>query len=151
MERRTILATAGAITATVLAGTAAVGANVGLLDSAGNDKVGQLSPVVNTDTATTTTAPPEIETVIVDEPVSAAVSAPGSGAPGSTAPVAGDSATSAPVAAPAPTRVPSSPGGGATSGGVYRDDDSDDGPEDEHGEEHEDEHEDEREGSEDDD
>ncbi len=107
MTRRTILATAGAIALTVVAGTAAVAANVGLLGSTTDDTVGELSPVTAVaDTSTTTTAPPEIETVIVDEPVPAGSSGSGAAAPTGTAPAA---TAPAPAPAPAPAASASPP------------------------------------------
>jgi len=79
MDRRTIIATAGAITLTVLAGSTAIAANVGILGNGSKAPVGQLSPIVKRDTtstaaraerakaAVTSTLPPQVETIYVDQ------------------------------------------------------------------------------------
>ncbi len=48
MNKRTSFITAGAVTGVLLAGTAAVGANIGILNAADNGDVGQLSAAVAT-------------------------------------------------------------------------------------------------------
>ncbi len=110
MDRRTIIATAGAITLTVLAGSTAIAANVGILGSSPKTPVGQLSPVASLETpptgegaararsvdrsATTSTLPAQVETIYVDEYVPASPRS------------AGSSGASDPAATtPAPTAV----------------------------------------------
>jgi hypothetical protein len=75
MDRRTVVAVAGACALTVVAGTAALAANLGMLDDASTDPVGDLSPVdVTTQTSapSVTAAPPStgdeiVETIVIDE------------------------------------------------------------------------------------
>ncbi|MCZ7536761.1 MAG: hypothetical protein M5T61_13255 [Acidimicrobiia bacterium] len=57
MDRRKIIATAGAITVTVLAGSTAIAANVGILGNGANNPVGKLSPVVNLELPGTSARP----------------------------------------------------------------------------------------------
>jgi len=108
MDRRTIIATAGAITLTVVAGSTAIAANVGILGNGSKAPVGQLSPIVNLDTpsttaraeraeaaaASTSTLPPQVETIYVDQYVQAT---PKSAVPPSDA----SAATVPPAAEPA--------------------------------------------------
>ena len=54
MQRRTALVSAGTIAVVVLTGAAAVGANIGILSTAGDTSLGQLSAVTDVDS----TAPP---------------------------------------------------------------------------------------------
>ena len=67
-DRRTILATAGAVALTLVAGGAAIAANLGVLGSTGDGEAGKLSPL---DEVSVTNAPPatgpKVETVYVDE------------------------------------------------------------------------------------
>lgn len=139
MDRRTVITTAGAITLTVLAGSTAIAANVGILGRQQKDPVGELSPVATLETTVTSstavTVPPEVETVYIDEVVK--VGGSGEHAPTGVAGVSG-SGDAAPPAVDMPAAAP-----GAT---VPYDDD------DEHENDHddEDEREDEREGDHDD-
>jgi hypothetical protein len=92
MQRRKALATAGAISATALAATIALGANLGLFGlataSGGPGTVEPVSPKV-----------PTTRTEVIDVPVPVAVGSGGgaSGTPG---------ASSAPAPAPAPAAAP---------------------------------------------
>ena len=117
MDRRTIIATAGAITLTVLAGSTAIAANMGILGDSPKAPVGQLSPVVNLQTtstaetaeparsraATTSTLPPQVETVYVDEYL-----------PG-TAGSAGSSPVAEPVEAPPASSIDQEEADGGTT------------------------------------
>jgi len=137
MDRRTIIATAGAITLTVLAGSAAIAANVGILGDSSKGPVGQLSPIVSfeptstaprarhadTSAVTTTTLPAQVETVYVDEYVPAS----GGSSPAAAPVVVPPAAPAAPVTgeddgAVSPTSVGDS--------GASDDDGSDDGGDD---------------------
>jgi hypothetical protein len=68
-NRRTLLATSGAVALTLFAGGAAIAANLGILDSAKHSPIGTLSPVAvrSAPTTTATTEAPKVETVYVDE------------------------------------------------------------------------------------
>lgn len=95
MQRRKALATAGAISATALAATIALGANLGLFGlataSGGPGTVEPVSPKV-----------PTTRTEVIDVPVPVAV---GSGGGASGAPGASSAPAPAPAAAPAPQSV----------------------------------------------
>lgn len=125
MTRKTAIAAAGAITLTLLAGSSALAANMGILSGNDSGGAGELSPIADTSGGLTsvpddsdTTLPPQVETIIVDETVPAAT--------GTLPPIS------------APTSTPD------TLPDEFEDDDE---HEDEHGEEyeHEDEHEEEHE------
>lgn len=60
MHRRTALITAGAVAATVLAGATAVGANIGILSSADNSPLGELSATAVT-SSTSSTVPSAVD------------------------------------------------------------------------------------------
>lgn len=104
--RRTIVATAGAITLTVLAGSAALAANLGLLDDADGDQVGDLSPVTTQVESQgnparnrgprPSTAKEDVEMIVVDEYVTVP------GRSGATSAVTTPPATALPPATPAP-------------------------------------------------
>jgi hypothetical protein len=69
MNRRTAVATAGAVTLTLLAGSTALAANLGILERRGSDTVGDLSPVSDTFTTSddSSTVPSVVETIVVDD------------------------------------------------------------------------------------
>ncbi len=71
MNRRRTFITAAAITGTVLAGTTAVAANIGILNSAGSGPIGDLSASggVEVAGATSTTVEPQVVEVFIDETV----------------------------------------------------------------------------------
>jgi hypothetical protein len=91
MNRRTAVATAGAITLTLLAGSTALAANLGILERRGSDTVGDLSPVSDTFTDDSTTVPSVVDTIIVDDttPATSDVTAPDA-TPGATTDVTFD-------------------------------------------------------------
>jgi hypothetical protein len=66
MDRRTALATAGAIVIVTVTGAAAIAANLGMLDRPVDDPVGQLQP-----------NDPELTTIVVEPSVDPAVVRPG--------------------------------------------------------------------------
>jgi len=103
MKRPAAIASAAAISLTLVAGSAAIAANVGILDASPKEPVGQFQPAAQVEppaSTSSTTAAPEVQTVYVDEYVSTG-SAPA--ATGATAP--SSVATAAPPAA-APTSPP---------------------------------------------
>jgi hypothetical protein len=118
-SRRTLVATVGAIVLTMLAGGAAMAANLGILGTAGSSSVGRLSSVTDTKLlAPTTTARPRVQTVYVDQyvhdtvpPAPAASRSTWRPAPSVPAPApAGTIAPPAPAAAaPAIATVPTAP------------------------------------------
>jgi hypothetical protein len=121
MERRKALATAGAVTATALAATIALGANLGLFGLATSEAgPGTLEPV----SSTTKPAP---RTEVIDIPVPVEVGSTGGGGAGSSGVAPGGET------APAPTAEPSPPTA-APSGSTAHESDDD-------GIEHDDEHE----------
>ncbi len=67
MNKRTSFITAAAVTGVLLAGTAAVGANIGILNAADNGDVGNLSAAV----VTTPVTEPQVIDIYLDEPVDA--------------------------------------------------------------------------------
>jgi hypothetical protein len=72
MDRRTALATAGAVALTALAGATAIAANVGILGrTPAPPHVGDLSPIaeVRSDSATSVPQRVTVETIVVDEPL----------------------------------------------------------------------------------
>ena len=70
MNKRTSFITAGAVTGVLLAGTAAVGANIGILNAADNGDVGQLSAAVaTTPVSVPTSVEPQVIDIYLDEPV----------------------------------------------------------------------------------
>lgn len=75
MNRRTSLITAGAVTATVLAGTTAVAANIGILNSADEGPIGDLSAIA--DVAVTAPADqarePQVVDVYIEEPIASQI------------------------------------------------------------------------------
>lgn len=62
MKRRTALAAAGAVALSLVAGSVAVAANLGLMNARSADPVGDLTPVSDA------SANPKVVTVYVDEP-----------------------------------------------------------------------------------
>lgn len=68
MKRKTAIATAGTIVTILLAGSVAVAANLGILSSTSRGEVGDL-PSTTTSPMPTETLPPQLETVVVEEPV----------------------------------------------------------------------------------
>lgn len=78
MKRKTAIATAGTIVTILLAGSVAVAANLGILSSTSRGEVGDL-PSTTTSPMPTETLPPQLETVVVEEPVPLP---PGSATPG---------------------------------------------------------------------
>jgi hypothetical protein len=69
MNKRTSFITAGAVTGVLLAGTAAVGANIGILNAADNGNVGDLNAAVEVTTPTVpTSVEPQVIDVYVEEP-----------------------------------------------------------------------------------
>ncbi|RLE20109.1 MAG: hypothetical protein DRJ50_11255, partial [Actinobacteria bacterium] len=75
MDRKTYFITAAAITGVVLAGTTAVAANIGILNAADDDNVGDLTAVVVTAPETVpTVVEPQIVDVYIEEPVEEATS-----------------------------------------------------------------------------
>ena len=88
MNKRTSFITAGAVTGVLLAGTAAVGANIGILNAADNGNVGDLSAAVEVSTPTETvptSVEPQVIDVYVEEPVD---NTPATTTPSTTAPEA---------------------------------------------------------------
>lgn len=166
MDRRTIIATAGAITLTVLAGSTAIAANVGILGSSPKTPVGQLSPVANLETptgegagrvgsvdlsATTSTLPAQVETIYVDEYVPASPRSAGSsgaGDPAATTPM-----TPAPVSSAGVDDDSAGGDDGAVSEPAAEDGESEgaDGQGDEYDDEHENDDDDEHESEDDED
>ena len=65
MNKRTAFITAAAVTGVMLAGTAAVGANIGILNAADSDNVGELSAAVTVSTEADT-APNSVEPQVID-------------------------------------------------------------------------------------
>jgi len=107
MDRRTIVATAGAATLTVLAGTAAIAANVGILGQRAKEPVGQLSPVAQVRPAvpvstSPTTAAPRVETVYVDDYGPAGSARPTDASADAAAARPSATAPTAPAVPPAP-------------------------------------------------
>jgi hypothetical protein len=76
MNQRTSFITAAAITGVVLAGTTAVAANIGILNAADSDNVGDLSAVAVTTPvdATTAAVAPQIVDIYLDESTSTTTS-----------------------------------------------------------------------------
>ena len=75
MNKRTAFITAAAVTGVMLAGTAAVGANIGILNAADSDNVGELSAAVTVSTEADTTpnsVEPQVIDIYLDEPSVAA-------------------------------------------------------------------------------
>ena len=86
MNKRTSFITAGAVTGVLLAGIAAVGANIGILNAADNGNVGDLNAVVTVTTppeTIPTSVEPQVIDVYVEEPAN---STPAATTPSSTAP-----------------------------------------------------------------
>lgn len=88
MDKRTTFITTAAVTGVFLAGAAAVGANIGILNAADNGGVGELNPlVVATTTQTTepvaTSVEPQVIDVYIEDPV---VTVPATVVAGSTNP-----------------------------------------------------------------
>jgi hypothetical protein len=72
MNKRTAFITAAAVTGVMLAGTAAVGANIGILNAADSDNVGELSAAVTVSAEADTSpnsAEPQVIDVYLDEPL----------------------------------------------------------------------------------
>ncbi len=67
MNRRTAFVTAAAVTGTVLAGTTAVAANIGILNSAESSPIGDLSATAQLAPATTV-AEPQVVDVFIEDP-----------------------------------------------------------------------------------
>jgi hypothetical protein len=145
MERKAAITTAAAITVTLLAGGTAMAANLGILDSEPASGLGETSPV-STPAGPSATAPPQVETIIVDETVP--------GGPGATNGATGAGATPGATAAPGVSAPSTSPVTSDDDTADFDDSDDDATEYEDHGEaedEHEDEDEHEYEGAEDDD
>jgi hypothetical protein len=69
MDRRTALATAGAVALTALAGATAMAANVGILGhTPATPHIGQLSPIADVRSDSSPQGRTTIETIVVEEP-----------------------------------------------------------------------------------